>query len=129
MRFTGTITIYNRKEVGFEEQLIPSLLSGVHVEQTTGSDSSAEGDTNSGELFVLIPFKQHKNSFLPPLEYASTDDKNSVWTLSPGDIITIGDTGAAESYAELSARTEAYRITTIKSFGFGGLPHWEVTAK
>ena len=52
-----------------------------------------------------------------------------MWTLSPGDIITVGDTGAAESYAELAARTEVYRVTEVKTFDFGGLPHWEVTAK
>lgn len=129
MRFTGTVTIYNRNEVDFKEQLIPKLLSGVHTEQTVGAESSSEGDRNSGSLFVLIPFKPHKNGFLPPHEYAAAEDKTGVWTLSPGDIITIGDTGAAENYAELAARTEAYRITEVKTFDFGGLPHWEVTAK
>lgn len=129
MRFTGTVTIYNRHEVDFKEQLIPKLLFGVHTEQTVGAESSSEGDRNSSGLFVLIPFKPHKNGFLPPLEYAAAEDKTGAWTISPGDIITVGYTGAAESYAELAARTTVYRITEVKTFNFGGLPHWEVTAK
>ena len=129
MRFTGAITVYNSVEVDFKKLLYPHLLNGVHIETTRGAESAADGDKNTDNLFVIIPFKPHKNGFLKPLEFERCDDKSEHWTLSPGDIITVGDTGAADTFAELTARAETFRIVSVKTFDFGGLPHWEVTAK
>ncbi|MDE7360975.1 MAG: hypothetical protein K2N38_03470 [Oscillospiraceae bacterium] len=45
------------------------------------------------------------------------------------------DVGEADNFAELTARAEAeaaprtFRITSVKTFDFGGLKHWEVIAK
>ncbi len=39
------------------------------------------------------------------------------------------DTGAAESFVELTARAESFRIISVKTFDFGSLKHWEVIAK
>lgn len=129
MKFTGTITVYNSVEVDFKKTLFPHLLGGVHVEKTRGAESAAEGNKNTDNLLVIIPFKPHKNGFLTPLEFEKCDDKSEHWTLSPGDVISVGDTGAADNFAELTARAETFRIISVKSFDFGGLPHWEVTAK
>lgn len=129
MRFTGIITVYNSAEVDFKKTLFPHLLNGVHVEKKRGAESNAEGDKNADNLLIIIPFKPHKNGFLTPLEFEKCEDKSSHWTLAAGDIVTIGDTGAEDNFAELTARAETFRIISVDTFNFGGLPHWEVTAK
>ena len=129
MKFTGTVTVYNSVEVDFKKTLLPHLLSGVHVEETRGAESAAEGDKNTDNLLVIIPFKLHKNGFLTPLEFEKCENKPAHWTLSPGDVISVGDTGAADNFAELTARAETFRIISVKTFDYGGLPHWEVFCK
>ena len=129
MRFGDTVTVYNSTEQDFKRTLCPHVLSGVHAEAVTGAASAADGDKSADALLVIIPFNGHINGFLSTFEYERAEDKSAVWTLSPGDIITFGDTGAAESYSDLSARTRAYRITQIKALPFGSIPHWEVQAK
>lgn len=129
MKFSGTITVYNSVEVDFKKTLLPHLLSGVHVEKTRGAESAAEGDKNTDNLLVIIPFKPHKNGFITPLEFEKCEDMSAHWTLSPGDVISVGDTGAADNFAELTARAETFRIISVKTFDFGGLPHWEVICK
>ena len=129
MTFTGTVTVYNSVEVDFKKVLYHHLLSSVHVETIRGAESAADGDKSTDDLLVIIPFKPHKNGFLKPLEFDRCDDKSEHWTLSPGDIIAVGDTGAADTFAELTARAETFRIVSVKTFDFGSLPHWEVMAK
>lgn len=129
MKFTRTVTVYNSVEADFKKTLLPHLLCGVHAEKTRGAESAAEGDKNTDNLLVIIPFKPHKNGFLTPLEFENCEDKNAHWTLSPGDLISVGDTGAADNFAELTARAETFRIISVKTFDFGGLPHWKVICK
>lgn len=129
MKFSGTITVYNSAEVDFKKILFPHLLSGVHHEKTRGAESAADGDKNTDNLLIIIPFKSHFNGFLTPLEFEKSEDKSAHWTLAAGDIIAIGDTGAADNFAELTARAETFRILSVKTFDFGGLKHWEVIAK
>lgn len=129
MKFTGTITVYNSAEVDFEKMLFPHLLNGVHVEKTRGAESAADGDKNTDNLLIIIPFKPHKNGFLKPLKFERAENKAAHWTLSPGDIISVGNTGAAGSFAELTAREETFRIVSVTTFDFGSLPHWEVICK
>ena len=129
MKFTGIVTVYNSVEVDFKKMLLPHLLRGVHAEKTRGAESAAEGDKNTDSLLVIIPFKPHKNGFLTPLEFEKREDKSAHWTLSPGDVIAVGDPGAADNFAELTARAETFRIISVKTLDFGGLPHWEVICK
>lgn len=129
MKFTGVITVYNTVEADFKMLLLPKLLSGVHIEVRKGAEKAAEGDKNTDELLIIIPFNPHKNGFLKLFEYEACEDKSGIWTLAAGDVIAIGDTGAAENFAELTARAETFRIQTVKTFDFGSLQHWEVTAK
>lgn len=129
MKFNGVITVYNTIEKDFKKQLIPHLLEGVHVEKTRGAEKAAEGDKNTDNLLVIIPFKPHKNGFLTPLEFEKCEDRSACWTLSAGDLIAVGDIGAADSFAELTARAETFRIQSVKTYDFGGLKHWEVIAK
>lgn len=129
MKFSGIITVYNSAEVDFKKTLFPHLLSGVHAEKTRGAESAAEGDKNTDNLLVLIPFKPHKKGFLTPLEFEKCEDKSAHWTLSPGDIMVIGKTGTADNFAELTAKAETFRIISVKTFDYGGLPHWEVICK
>lgn len=112
MKFSGTVTLYNTVEVDFKKTLVPRLLTGVHAEKTLGADKAADGDKNADNLFLIVPFSGH------------SDVKFVV-----GDLIVIGDAGEAESFAELTARAETFRIISVKTFDFGGLRHWEVIAK
>ena len=129
MKFTETITVYNSVEVDFKKTLFPHLLNGVHVEKTRGAESAADGDKNTDNLFVIIPFKPHKNGFLKPLEYENIEDKTAHWTLSPGDVISIGDTGAADNFAELTVKAETFRIISVQTFDIVFMPHCEFTEK
>lgn len=129
MKFTGTVTVYNSVDDNFKKVLLPHLLDGVHAEKTRGAEKAAEGDKNADNLLVIIPFKTHLNGFLKPIEFEKCDDKAAHWTLAPGDIITVGDTGAADSFSELTAKAETFRIVSVRTYDFGGLQHWEVTAR
>lgn len=112
MKFDSTVTLYNTVEKDFKKRLIPHLLTGVHVEKTRGAEKAAEGDKNADNLLLIVPFSGHNDvSFVV------------------GDLVTIGDTGEADSFAELTARAESFRITSVKTYDFGGLKHWEVIAK
>ncbi len=129
MKFTGIITVYNSAEVDFKKTLFPHLLNGVHIEKIRGAEKNAEGDKNADNLLVIIPFEPHKKVFLTPLEFEKSEEKSEHWTLAAGDIIAVGDVGAADNFAELTATAETFRIISVKTFDFGGLPHWEVTCK
>lgn len=129
MKFSGTVTVYNAVEEDFKKKLFPHLLDGVHVEKTRGAEKAADGDKNADNLLVIIPFKPHLNGYLTPLEFEKCVDRSAHWTLAPGDIITVGDTGGADSFEELTARCETFRVLSVRTFDFGGLKHWEVTAK
>lgn len=112
MTFNGTVTVYNTVEVDFKKTLSPRLLEGVHVEITRGADKAAEGDKNADRLLLIVPFSGHEDV-----------------SLVVGDLVTVGDTGAADSFAELTARAETFRITSVKTYDFGGLKHWEVVCE
>ena len=112
MKFNGTVTIYNTVEKDFKKTPIPTLLTGVHVEKTRGAEKAAEGDKNTDNLLLIVPLSGHNDvSFVV------------------GDLIAVGDTGEADSFAELTARAETFRIASVKTYDFGGLQHWEVIAK
>ncbi len=112
MKFTGIVTLYNTVEVDFKKTLVPRLLTGVHVEKTRGAEKAAEGDKNTDNLLLIVPFSGHEDV-----------------SFKVGDLVTIGDTGTAESFAELTARAETFRIQSVKTYDFGVLKHWEVIAK
>ena len=128
MMFRNTVTVYNSYEDDLKRVLLPKLLTGVHAEITRGAQQAADGDKNTSKLLVIIPFKDIISSFKAPEEYDLLDDRSGCWTLKAGDIITIGDTGSAESYSQLAERTAVFRIESVSAFDFGTLPHWEVTA-
>lgn len=128
MIFRKTITLYNAHEQDFREILSPKLLNGVHTELTEGSAIAAEGDKATDRLLVIIPFMGHTKGFTLPYEYEAAEDNSEKWTLRAGDYVTLGDTGAAESHSALAAKTRVFRITEVKTFDYGSLPHWEVTA-
>lgn len=112
MKFTGIVTLYNTIEVDFKKTLVPCLLTNIYVEKTRGAEKAAEGDKNADNLLLIVPFSGHNDvSFVV------------------GDLIAIGDTGAADSFAELTARAETFRIASVKTYDFGVLKHWEVIAK
>jgi len=112
VKFGGTVTLYNTVEKDFKKTLISRLLTGVHVEKTRGAQKAAEGDKNADELLLIVPFLGHEDV-----------------AFVVGNLVAIGSTGNADSFAELTARAETFRITSVKTFDFGGLKHWEVIAK
>ncbi len=112
MMFSGTITLYNTVEIGFKKMLVPRLITGVHIEKKRGSEPFADGNKNANNLLLIIPF-------------SGNEDVNFV----VGDPVAIGDTGAAESFAELTARAEAFRIFSVEAYDLGDLKHWEIICK
>ncbi len=134
MRFNGTVTLYNTIEKNFKKQLIPHLLEGVHVEKTRGAQKAAEGDKNADNLLLIVPFSGHEDVSFVVGDLVAVGD-----TMSQGQRQKDGtdavqqsadaDTGAAESFVELTARAESFRIISVKTFDFGSLKHWEVIAK
>lgn len=112
MRFNDTVTLYDTVEEDFKTRLVPRLLEGVYAEKTRGAVSAAEGDKNADALLLMIPFSGFSD-------------------VSPnvGDPVAVGDTGAAESFAELAARAEVFRIVSVTTFASGGLKHWEAVCR
>lgn len=112
MKFNGTVTLYNTVEAGFKKTLLPRLLTGVHVEMTRGAQIAAEGNKNGYNLLLIVPFTGHSD-----VQFVV------------GDLVAIGDVGAANSFAELTAKAETFRITSVKTYDHGNLKHWEITCK
>lgn len=140
MKFSGMVTLYNTIEVDFKKKLVPRLLTGVHVEKTRGAEKAAEGDKNTDDLLLIVPFSGHNDVSFVVGDLVAVGDtmlqsQRQKRGMDAAQLSVGGDTGAADSFAELTARAEAeaaprmFRITSVKTFDFGGLKHWEVIAK
>lgn len=110
--FDGVITLYNTVGIGLKKSLVPRLIKGVHIEKKRGFEAAAEGDKNADKLLLIVPFSGHEDVIF-----------------SVGDPVATGDTGEAESFAELTARAETFRIFSVETYDLGGLKHWEIICK
>lgn len=134
MRFNGTVTVYNTVEVDFKKTIFPRLLDGVHVEITRGADKAAGGDKNTDKLLLIVPFSGHEDVSLNVGDPVAVGDTMSQGQRQKGGAAAAQpsadtDVGEADNFAELTARAETFRITSVKTFDFGALKHWEVIAK
>ncbi len=131
MRFTETITVYNKiPQQGREpEQLRRTVVREVFWDSTSGAAFSKSGKDGSDSITVMIP---DLPALVPAAEWFRDGCPADKFTLSPGDIIARGECGDIASAAELERQhTEKLIITAVRDcrFGSGCLHHWEVSGK
>ena len=127
MRFTETITVYNKiPQQGREsEKLRRTVVHGAFWDYTTGAAFGKSGKDDSDSIMVMIP---DMPALVPAAEWFPEDK----FTLSPGDIIARGECGNISSAAELERQhTEKLIITAVRDcrFGSASLRHWEASGK
>ena len=120
MRFTETITIYNKiPQQGREpEKFRRTVVHEVFWDSTSGAAFGKSGKDDSDSITVMEWFRS-----------GCPEDK---FTLSPGDIIARGECGDISSAAELERQhTEKLIITAVRDcrFGSASLRHWEASGK
>lgn len=129
MRFTETITIYNKiPQQGREpEKFRRTVVHEVFWDSTSGAAFGKSGKDDSDSITVMIPDLPALVSAAEWFRSGCTEDK---FTLSPGDIIARGECGDISSAAELERQhTEKLIITAVRDCRFGSpsLRHWEVS--
>ena len=129
MRFTETITVYNKiPQQGREpEKFRRTVVHGVFWDSTSGAAFGKSGKDDSDSITVMIPDLPALVSAAEWFRSGCTEDK---FTLSPGDIIARGECGDISSAAELERQhTEKLIITEVRDCRFGSvsLKHWEVS--
>lgn len=129
MRFTETITVYNKiPQQGREpEQLRRTVVPAVFWDSTTGAAFSKTGKSDSDSITVMIP---DMAALVPAAEWFRNGCPADKFTLSPGDIIARGEWGDISSSAELERQhAEKLIITAVRDCRFGSpsLRHWEVS--
>lgn len=131
MRFTETITIYNKiPQQGREpEKFRRTVVHEVFWDSTSGAAFGKSGKDDSDSITVMIPDLPALVSAAEWFRSGCTEDK---FTLSPGDIIARGECGDISSAAELERQhTEKLIITAVRDcrFGSASLRHWEASGK
>lgn len=131
MRFTETITVYNKiPQQGREpEQLRRTVVRGVFWDSTSGAAFSKSGKDDSDSITVMIP---DMPALIPAADWFRDGCPEGKFTLSPGDMIARGECGDISSVAELERQhTEKMIITAVRDCRFGSpsLRHWVVSGK
>ena len=131
MRFTETITVYNKiPQQGREsEKLRRTVVHGAFWDYTTGAAFGKSGKDDSDNVTVMIP---DLPALVPAAEWFRSGCPEDKFTLSPGDIIARGECGNISSAAELERQhTEKLIITAVRDcrFGSASLRHWEASGK
>ena len=119
MRFTETITIYNKiPQHGREpEKLRRTVVHGVFWDYTTGAAFGKSGKDDSDSITVMIP---DMPALVPAAEWFRDGCPEDKFKLSPGDIIARGECGDISSAAELERQhTEKLIITAVRDCRFG----------
>ena len=114
MRFTETITVYNKiPQQGREpEKFRRTVVHGVFWDSTSGAAFGKSGKDDSDSITVMIPDLPALVSAAEWFRSGCTEDK---FTLSPGDIIARGECGDISSAAELERQhTEKLIITAVR---------------
>ena len=131
MRFTETITIYNKiPQQGREpEKFRRTVVHEVFWDSTSGAAFGKSGKDDSDSITVMIP---DLPALVPAAEWFRSGYPEDKFTLSPGDIIARGECGDISSAAELERQhTEKLIITAVRDcrFGSASLRHWEASGK
>lgn len=131
MRFTETITIYNKiPQQGREpEKFRRTVVHEVFWDSTSGAAFGKSGKDDSDSITVMIP---DLPALVPAAEWFRNGCPENKFTLSPGDIIARGECGNISSAAELERQhTEKLIITAVRDcrFGSASLRHWEASGK
>lgn len=131
MRFTETITVYNKipQQGREQEQLRRTVVHGVFWDSTSGAAFSKSGKDVSDSITVMIP---DMSALVPAAEWFRDGCPADKFTLSPGDIIARGECGDISGAAELERQhTEKLIITAVRDCRFGSksVHHWEVSGK
>lgn len=131
--FNDVCTVYNKYTENKIEKWQRTVLPGVFWEGVRGSNFRKTGVENTDSVFILIPHNiSVDKQYLSPRVWIVGDNKDTTWTLQPGDTIIKGSVSykVVKSSKELEQFDECYKITKIDNRSFGGnMSHWEVGAK
>lgn len=152
--FPHTVTVYNvsieTDKTTFEDKLTNhiTVLRGVLLDASKAVNVRTSGLEGADAVNLYIPFSVdavdgvtgEKKSYIPPIEFWRTEDKNGFWTLAisskepdvdgntffvKGEVVEPNlSTGTIEMMYD-----HVYDITKIDEKDFGGLPHFEIGAK
>lgn len=84
-----TITIFNKRSIDGDYVYIPTVVHGVSWYGSTISSLTDKGLNAANQYIVRIPVDADcgGNRYVDPLEYASAEDINGMFTLAQGDVI------------------------------------------
>lgn len=105
------VTVFNKQDKGY----VPTILNGVHWEESQAFSSIRNGKRSEDSLFLIIPYMQNKGCII-----------------QKGDIVIKGKfTNPIKSKTDLEPKGNAYTVTAVDFLDFGSLRmrHWEVTAR
>lgn len=146
--FPHTVTVYNTYTVSDKETLKDTyanyitILRGVLLDATKGSNVKATGMTGADAVDLYIPFNVESidgitgepKEYIGPVDFWRNEDfRGGKWTLSDsGNTFFIkGEVVEPERDREFleAAYDNVYEVTKIDEKDFGGLRHWEVGGK
>jgi hypothetical protein len=131
--FNDTITVYNKYVEQGTEKWKRVVLRGVFWSAARGAVLRRTGADSADSVVILIPRSVRSDGvFVTPMKWAAMSEKVRSWTLHEGDTVVKGAVSVEISRSaakELSGLDDVYTITVVDDKDFGGLPHWEVSAK
>lgn len=144
--FPHTITLYSydmQQSEDYNDKKVynATVLKGVLFDATKASNVNKSGLVNADSVMVYIPFNVDSGAktYLPPVEYSASAEKEKHWTLRTGknDFFVKGETidpgeswdGTPHDYEYMRSHHDyVYLVSTVdmKDFGEPGMQHWEV---
>ena len=139
-----TVTVYNVATVTdkttFDETTVNymTVLSGVLLDATKGSNVRASGLVNADSVTLHIPMglvgidaqTGAEKTYVEPMVFWAAEDKTDKWTLSTDEntfFVKGNVVEADKSYEYISmAHSDVYNVTKVDVKDFGGLAHLEV---
>lgn len=131
MNWPHVITIYNYTKDGYNR----TVLRGVLWEDAKAKNVNKTGSAAVDSVRVFIPFDVDSGGavYRPPADYRAAPD--GAWTMQTKakDFMVKGECAfvpaPSGSIAELTQNYDALTITSVATFDYGGLTHWEVGGK
>jgi hypothetical protein len=131
--FRDTITVYNKYVEGGVEKWSRTILQGVFWDSRRGAVLRKNGAASADSAVILIPRSADlRGAYRKPMVWGAQEVKTGTWTLQEGHTVVRGahDIEILKSITkELAGLDDVLAITIVDDKNFGGLAHWEVSAK
>ncbi|MDU7338606.1 MAG: hypothetical protein E7L17_10890 [Clostridium sp.] len=131
MIWPHTVTLYNYTKAGYNR----TVLRGVLWEDTKSKNVNKSGSAAVDSVQVFIPLDVDSGGVVYKLPADYQTAPAGLWTMQAKakDFIVKGECpfipAPGGSIAELTQNYDALTITSVATFDYGGLKHWEVGGK